>query len=184
MGALSNCLSASLYCKPPWTDQASDEGYPSVDIISKWPNGYTRMTSGKKMLFKRKLKRTWGGMDVSRGGKKGRIKVGTHWRIRKSNRAALDLVSLFLTMHHRQETDPMCHADTTCLLSLWVCSAYSIGLMSVPALIHPALYWTPGRPLHLKLSKPTHPTLSLFSLAQVLKYQAVSVEAFSACANP
>lgn len=65
-----------------------------------------------------------------------------------------------------------------------VCSAYSVVLMSVPALAHTVLYQTPGHPFHLKLSKPTHPTLSLCRLAQVLKYQAVTAEAFSMCPNP
>lgn len=70
VGALSNGLSVSLYCEPLWTDQASVEGYPSVD---QWIY-CSCMTYGKIMLFKRGLKRTRGGMDVSGGEKKGRIK--------------------------------------------------------------------------------------------------------------
>lgn len=35
MGALSNRLSVSFYCKPQWTDQDSDEGYPSVHM-ARW----------------------------------------------------------------------------------------------------------------------------------------------------
>lgn len=63
-------------------------------------------------------------------------------------------------------------------------SAVPVVLMSVPVLAHAVLYQTPGHPFHQKLSKPTHSTLSLCNLAQVLKYQAVSVEAFSMCPNP
>lgn len=51
-------------------------------------------------------------MLVEEGRKEGR----DQWRILKSNRTASDLVSLFLACDARQETDLVCHADTTCLL--------------------------------------------------------------------
>lgn len=63
----------------------------------------------EKTLFERRLKRTRGGRDVSRGGqgkKEGRKEGGDQWRILKSNRAASDLVSLFLAVRHRQENRP------------------------------------------------------------------------------
>lgn len=144
MGALTNCLSVSLYCKPPCPDQGSDGGYPSTRILYVWPSGY------KKMLFKRR----W---DVSRGGKKRRIQVGDQQTL-KINRAASDLVSLFLAMRHRQETDLMLHADTTCLLSLVVWSAYSIVLKSVPALVHPGVYQTRTRPPFPSEAVQAHPS--------------------------
>lgn len=39
-------------------------------------------------------------------GRKGRKEGGDQWRILKSNRAASDLVSLFLAVRHRQENRP------------------------------------------------------------------------------
>lgn len=61
-------------------------------------------------------------MLAEEGRKEGRNEGGDQWRILKSNRAASDLVTLFL--RHRQETDHMCHADTTCVLFQEVCSVW------------------------------------------------------------
>lgn len=37
MGALSNCLPVSFYCKPQWTDEGSDEGSPQCPMdIAGW----------------------------------------------------------------------------------------------------------------------------------------------------
>lgn len=99
---------------------------------------------------------------------------GDQWRILKSNRAASDLVSLFLAVRHRQENRPCV------MLTLPASCPKCTGLMYVPATHRPAaLYLTPGHPFLAiqNLSKPTHPTLS--SSVQVLKYRATSEGAFS-----
>lgn len=63
----------------------------------------------EKPLFESRMKRKGqeeGGLLAEEGIKEGRKEGRDQWRILKSNRAASDLVSLFLAVRHCRENRP------------------------------------------------------------------------------
>lgn len=138
-----------VYCKPPCTVQASNEGYPWVDVLAEWPDGYNRTgLLGKTAVWEEAEKdKRREGCQQRREEKEGRKEGGDQWRILKSWFGFS--VSCCASQARKQTPYVM--------LTL---PAWWTGLKSVPALLHPAaLYPTPGHPFLAlqKLSKPTHP---------------------------